>query len=75
MEYVHNILCLRSGYGTFGRTRGRNLDNGINQLPRLLETGCSGPEETVVRDLASTAEKWIDVFRNDIRCQFTRKRE
>lgn len=51
------------------------MDNGVNQLPRLLETGCGGPEETVVRDLASTTEKWIDVFRNDIRCQFTRKRE
>ena len=75
MEYAHNIFRLCSGYGTFGRTGGRNLNDSVNQLPRLLETGCGGPKETVVRDLASTTEKWVDVFRNDIRCQFTRKRE
>jgi len=75
MEYVHNILRLCSRHGTFGRAGGGNLDDNINQFPRLLETSSGGPKKTVVRDLAGAAEKGSDVFRNDIRRQFTRERE
>ena len=75
MEYAHNILRLCSRYGASGRAGGGDLDDNVNQFPRLLETSSAGPKETVVRDLAGTAEKGSDVLRNDIHRQFTRERE